>query len=121
MLELSEELNGYGDDFYFPVRGDTAHEYYYDIWSNIHYGYVGMAAGFDEDTLQWGHNLNWLRSGIQDPADNVSVRAGISLWQTWRLALTKYQLHEEILSRTSEWKSVQEGDPGTIIQWNNGK
>jgi len=25
--------------------------YYYDIWSNIHYGYVGVAAGFSEDVL----------------------------------------------------------------------
>lgn len=28
-----------------------AHEYYYDIWSNIHYGYVGMAGGFTESAL----------------------------------------------------------------------
>jgi hypothetical protein len=27
------------------------HEYFYDIWSNIHYGYVGMAAGFSENAL----------------------------------------------------------------------
>jgi hypothetical protein len=27
------------------------HEYFYDIWSNIHYGYVGMAAGFSEQAL----------------------------------------------------------------------
>jgi RHS repeat-associated protein len=26
-------------------------QYHYDIWSNIHYGYVGMAAGFSEQDL----------------------------------------------------------------------
>lgn len=35
------------NDYYFPIRGDTEHEYFYDIWSNIHYGFVGSAAGFD--------------------------------------------------------------------------
>jgi hypothetical protein len=27
------------------------YDYYYDIWSNIHYGYVGMAGGLTEDVL----------------------------------------------------------------------
>jgi uncharacterized Zn-binding protein involved in type VI secretion len=27
------------------------YEYYYDIWSNIHYGYVGTAGGFSESLL----------------------------------------------------------------------
>lgn len=36
--------------------GDVRHkqgkyDYFYDIWSNIHYGYVGMAAGFSEQVL----------------------------------------------------------------------
>ena len=36
--------------------GDVRHkqgkyDYFYDIWSNIHYGYVGMAAGFSEAVL----------------------------------------------------------------------
>jgi hypothetical protein len=36
--------------------GDVRHkqggyDYFYDIWSNIHYGYVGMAAGFSEQML----------------------------------------------------------------------
>ncbi len=27
------------------------YDYYYDIWSNIHYGYVGRAGGFSESVL----------------------------------------------------------------------
>jgi uncharacterized Zn-binding protein involved in type VI secretion len=27
------------------------YDYFYDIWSNIHYGYVGIAAGFSESVL----------------------------------------------------------------------
>ena len=44
-------------DFHFPIEGDGEHEYYYDIWSNIHYGYVGRAAGFSALELQLGHRL----------------------------------------------------------------
>ena len=31
--------------------------YYHDIWSNIHYGYVGTAAGFTESELLDGAGL----------------------------------------------------------------
>jgi hypothetical protein len=30
------------------------YDYFYDIWSNIHYGYVGRAAGFSESVLSDG-------------------------------------------------------------------
>ena len=30
------------------------HDYFYDIWSNIHYGYVGMAGGLSEGVLLYG-------------------------------------------------------------------
>jgi len=33
------------------------HDYYYDVWSNIHYGYVGRAAGFTKDELLDGSGL----------------------------------------------------------------
>lgn len=31
-------------------------DYFYDVWSNIHYGYVGLSVGFDENTLLLGSN-----------------------------------------------------------------
>ena len=30
-----------GRAFHFPIRGDVLREYFYDVWSNIHYGFVG--------------------------------------------------------------------------------
>lgn len=37
------------DELYFKIPEDSAwREVFYDIWSNIHYGYVGRAADFDE-------------------------------------------------------------------------
>lgn len=33
------------------------YDYFYDAWSNIHYGYVGLSVGFDEDLLLSGSTL----------------------------------------------------------------
>ncbi|MEG5915382.1 polymorphic toxin type 44 domain-containing protein, partial [Enterobacter bugandensis] len=30
------------------------HDYFYDVWSNIHYGYVGLSVGFSESLLLKG-------------------------------------------------------------------
>jgi uncharacterized Zn-binding protein involved in type VI secretion len=38
------------------------YNYYYDIWSNIHYGYVGMAAGLTESLLLDGAGLEQIVS-----------------------------------------------------------
>lgn len=39
--------------------------YFYDIWSNIHYGYVGMACGFTESELLDGAGLEQIGSDIR--------------------------------------------------------
>ena len=57
--QLAKLLNLERDkDYYFPIHGDPQHEYYYDIWSNIHYGYVARAAGFSEFILKKGSQAN---------------------------------------------------------------
>ena len=43
-----QEKYGTKEDAYIPFRGDLTHEYFHDIWSNVHYGYVGRAAGLQE-------------------------------------------------------------------------
>ena len=81
---------------YWHLYGSTL--YYYDVWSNVHYGYVGRAAGFSTSTLldgagleQIGSNLarlNWpsrtpgvpgLRA-FDDAHDRSSVGVGIDLY-----------------------------------------
>jgi len=37
-------------------------DFYYDIWSNIHYGYVGRAGGFSESVLLDGAGLEQIAS-----------------------------------------------------------
>ncbi len=73
--------------------------YYYDIWSNIHYGYVGAACGFSESALLDGAGTEQIVSDVlrggwprasgtsggmrryDDPSDRAAITIGISLWQ----------------------------------------
>ncbi|CAM0553623.1 hypothetical protein EHLJMEHL_03720 [Vreelandella titanicae] len=77
------------------------YEYFYDIWSNIHYGYVGRYIGFSEDALLDGAGLAQYASDItefkwpenrsdtngsglrrfDDVTDYLSVRLGISMFE----------------------------------------
>lgn len=71
--------------------------YFYDIWSNIHYGYVGAAAGFSKSVLLEGAGLEQIGTDIlsgripsrkgssglrsfDDPSDRNSVELGYDLY-----------------------------------------
>ncbi|MGO2121547.1 MULTISPECIES: polymorphic toxin type 44 domain-containing protein [unclassified Psychrobacter] len=41
-------------------------DYYYDVWSNIHYGYVGRYVGFDANTLLTGSYLQQFGKEVID-------------------------------------------------------
>ncbi len=105
MLGLNQEVQ----DYYFPLEGDQDYEYYYDIWSNIHYGYVGTAAGFDAETLQSGAAVPWF-AGTNDAYDELSIQIGIELWNRYGLDLTEEQLRDAILAHRDEyiriWREV---------------
>lgn len=90
-------------------------KYYYDIWSNIHYGYVGAAAGFDESVLLDGAGLEqigsdlfrrrWLTqsagvSGLRaydDESDRNSISMGIELFSLVPSHISPRELVETIL------------------------
>ena len=42
--------------------------YYYDIWSNIHYGYVGRTCGFTSGELLDGAGLDQTVSELVEPS-----------------------------------------------------
>lgn len=119
----------------FPVHSDPGwhkhgdYDYFIDIWANIHYGYVGMAVGFDSDVLiagaglaQWGfdaikntikgrrpltqnHPSNgpWPRSA-DDVEDNISIKLGIDLFADVKPgAVTKTVLLDRIASVPIPW------------------
>ncbi|MBC7251751.1 MAG: hypothetical protein H5T62_15925 [Anaerolineae bacterium] len=114
-------------DYFFPIEGDPEHEYYYDIWSNIHFGYVGAAAGFDAETLQAGAAVPGI-AGANDAYDMLSIQIGIDLWNKYGLKLTPEQLHDAILAHRDEylriWREVYGGDKRAfrpVIDATNGR
>ncbi|MDI1476393.1 polymorphic toxin type 44 domain-containing protein [Polyangium sp. y55x31] len=62
--------------------GNSEQYYFYDLWSNIHYGYVGRAAGFSANVLHEGANWQQMAdSGTKDEnVDYASVQAGFDLY-----------------------------------------
>ena len=101
-----------GDNYgYSQQIGDS--EYYYDVWGNIMFGYLGKASGFSEAELldgagteQIGSDLYYTMryvdtsylpgrksdvSGMRaydDPYDQVTTQIGIDLWNTYGLEVT---------------------------------
>jgi hypothetical protein len=47
---------------HWHLYGSTV--YFYEVWSNIHYGYVGRAAGFSQSTLLDGAGLEQVGSDL---------------------------------------------------------
>jgi RHS repeat-associated protein len=101
-------------DYFFPIRGDSEHEFYYDIWSNIHFGYVGRAAGLDAETLQSGAAAGDFLAGTNDDADILNVQIGIDLWQRHRLGLTSSHLHQAILAHTGDYLRIRDKTGGRV-------
>ncbi|AXY34288.1 polymorphic toxin type 44 domain-containing protein [Yersinia pseudotuberculosis] len=60
------------------------HDYFYDVWSNIHYGYLGLSVGFSEEYLLLGSNLEQYRTSPisdADPIDDVTcMKIGYALF-----------------------------------------
>jgi len=110
-----------GEGFYFPIDPNSPDEYNYDIWSNIHYGYIGSAAGFTPFELREGADA---ADGFKRmPADDLSVRIGIELWEKHGSNLTEEQLRQAIIDHTDDYKQAQtEENPAVVTpedpEWN---
>jgi RHS repeat-associated protein len=90
-----KRLVGVNHKFYTPIGGDTVHERLrFDVWSNIHYGYVGRSHGIPADILRAAAN-SWF-AGQNSPADRLSVNLGIRLWGRHGRGLTASQLEKEV-------------------------
>lgn len=99
--ELLERLRLGGPDVNFPIRGNTEYELNFDVWSNIHYGYVGRAAGIPAEVLD--HFGQSDAAGGPDAADRISIQIGMDLWDEYGSNLTQDQLRRAVLSRYDEW------------------
>lgn len=112
-----------GENFYMRLP-DTDKSVSFDLWSNIHYGYVGTDVGFSANTLQAGANLGNtippLRAvaGTNDRFDEVAIQIGIDLRHQYATQdLTAEAVRSTVLSRLPELEAamgrhVQPFDPG---------
>jgi hypothetical protein len=71
----------------------------FDVWSNIHYGYVGRAIGFSTVSLLTSARLaGALLGGHNHPADDLSIEIGMRLWRKYRFAITQRRMQAEIVA-----------------------
>ena len=89
--------------------------YFYDVWSNIHYGYVGRACGFGKDTLLDGAGLEQIGSDVvaqrlpkysggiyglkkfDDAKDRTAISLGMDLYEKYPGNITTAQLKKAII------------------------
>lgn len=58
--------------------------YQHDLWGNLHYGYIGKAAGIPEDLLLQGAG-----GPFDEKKDWVAIKIGINLWNLFGKNVTK--------------------------------
>ncbi|MGW8362914.1 ricin-type beta-trefoil lectin domain protein [Streptomyces wedmorensis] len=97
-------------DYYFIVPG-TGEEAYYDIWSNVHYGFVGMAAGFEASDLEKGAASGLPGAGDTDAGDRVSVRQGIEMFKKYGTGMTQEQFHQGMLDSVAAMRGTDQVRP----------
>jgi hypothetical protein len=108
------------DDFYFQQPG-TDRQVYYDIYTNIHYGYVGRAAGIDRDTLMKGGSLGEaVLTGVNDDGDEITQTAGMDLYDKYGASLTEEQFHREVIAVIDQLEvAKREGEDVTQVRHAN--
>jgi len=90
----------YEDRFFTPVRGLAA-AIDYDIWSNIHYGYVGRAMMIPRDVLLLAQTTPG------DSSDDAAVRLGMYLKEHNDIcAITEDELRQAVVAWKAEFKEA---------------
>ena len=67
------------------------YDYFYDVWSNIHYGFLGRFCGFSEDFLHFGSGVQQFASNLlnfkfsaDDIADKITMQLGMNLYAEFK-------------------------------------
>ncbi|MFJ9824276.1 ricin-type beta-trefoil lectin domain protein [Streptomyces sp. NPDC101160] len=96
-------------DYFFTVPGGED-EAFYDVWSNVHYGFVGAAAGFEKDYLEGGADASFPGASIlvggNDAGDRASVRQGIEMFKQYGTGMTREQFHQGMLDTIAAMKGA---------------
>ena len=80
----------WSETFYHKYK---EYDYYIDIWSNIHYGYVGRSVGFTANELLTGSNIaQYVSNAVQREIsgdttdDKTAIKIGIELYEKHNLS-----------------------------------
>lgn len=78
------------------------YDYFYDVWSNIHYGYLGLSVGFDRKTLLGGADLAQIidssGNNSEDAIDDkIAIKIGFSLYEKFG-RYAKYLTAQNVLN-----------------------
>ena len=98
---------GPGKGYRYHVPG-TPYEIYYDVWSNIHFGYVGRVAHFGPNWLQWAA----AQVGITDHGDEISIDIGMDLSGSRGVNLSRSDVDQAVRAHLYEY-SVSTGTKAT--------
>jgi hypothetical protein len=97
-----------------PIRGDARSEMLrFDVWSNIHFGYVGAAHGFPAGLLQFGANPPWQKP---QPWDRISIGIGIALWDSYGYNLTGGRVQRAILRKMPMYRIYRGGFRPVVLR-----
>ncbi|MFD9435713.1 RHS repeat-associated core domain-containing protein [Streptomyces sp. NPDC060002] len=103
--KLDKKFNLSEEGYRIDVPG-TDYSVLYDMWSNIHYGYVGRAAGLDSKTLIEGASVaDPILVGKDDLGDHLTMQAGVDLFEKHGLELTRQQFHSAVIDTVEEMYS----------------
>ena len=92
---------------YFQQPG-TNRAVLYDIFSNIHYGYIGRIAGFPTETLVWGATRGTAETGQNDDGDLITMRGGAALFEQFGPNMTAAQFHQGLMSIVDQLVAAQQ-------------
>lgn len=114
----------------WALDASKGRQYRFDLWSNIHYGYIGKAIGFSDDLLldaaglaqaineeKWPQVIKAIlsQSGreLDEPEDQVAIQLGIRLWKKHGNAVTSEIILKAIRGVASDLpsKPADEGTP----------
>ncbi|MEA5103945.1 polymorphic toxin type 44 domain-containing protein [Pantoea sp. S18] len=81
---LPAPSNAYSESYFHKYKG---YDYFYDVWSNIHYGYIGLSVGFSESLLlkgsTWEQNMTLGAMGNDTLDDVTSMKLGFELFHKY--------------------------------------
>ena len=83
----------------------------YDVWSNIHFGYAGRAAGFGRGELIVGSHGTGAAFGATDEGggDDISITVGMDLYDRLGPDITEMDLHRAIVDAIPGWQAASAG------------